>query len=210
MRKIIAFLLALCLLIPAAVSADTSKELRKALNKEKKEKLKEYKKGGWKLFGSSHTLEVALLTHYDKLNAMGDNAREFTGFASNFKSKNVGKQMAANSAAINYAQTAGSTLKGRVINELSGNGSNAETEYDNFFSAYERLVETEIKNELVESYSIIRENGDGTYELQSFYIVNEDAASKARIRALEAAAAEAEITRAHADKIAGFVREGFE
>lgn len=63
MRKIIAFLLALCLLIPAAVSADTSKELRKALNKEKKEKLKEYKKGGWKLFGSSRTLEVALLTH---------------------------------------------------------------------------------------------------------------------------------------------------
>ena len=71
MKKLIMLIVAACLMAPMAM-ADTNKQLQKALNKEKKEKMKEYKKENWKLFASSRTLEVALLKHYDKLNTLGE------------------------------------------------------------------------------------------------------------------------------------------
>ncbi|MCI9606554.1 MAG: hypothetical protein HFJ94_00085 [Muribaculaceae bacterium] len=209
MKKIIMLFMAALLIAAAPDAFAQNKALQKARNKEKKEKMKEYKKEGWKLFGSSRSLEVALLTHYDKLDKLGDDGREVVGIASKFKSKNVGKQMAANNAAITYSQQAGSSLKGRVVSDMSGDGTSAEGEFDHFYGAYERLVEKEIKGEMEPSYTIIRDLGDGTYEMQDFYVVSESAASKARIRALENALKESEAAQRHAEKIASFVREGF-
>ena len=82
-------------------------------------------------------------------------------------------------------------------------------EFDKFYAAYERLVDKEIKGELKESYSIIREIRPGLFEMQTYFIVNEDAAMKARIRALENAAKETEIAQKYANKISEFVKEGF-
>lgn len=208
MKKVIMFLLAICMVAPVAMSQN--KTLEKARKKEYKTKMKEYKKEGWKLFASSRSLDVALLTHYDKLNSMGEDAIEISGVASKFKSKNVGKQMAANNACITYAQQAGSQVKGRVVSDLFGDGVEPTGEFDRFYAAYERLVEKEIKGEMQESYSVIRENGDGTFEMQTFYIVNETAASKARMRAYENAMKESEAAQRYADKVADFVREGFQ
>ncbi|MCH5221030.1 MAG: hypothetical protein J1F05_01700 [Muribaculaceae bacterium] len=209
MKKIIILLLAVCLLIPS-VSEAKNKQLEKALKKEMKTKMKEYNKDGWKVFGTTRTLEVALASHYDKLNSLGEDGYEVVGIASRFKAKNVGKQMAANSACTNYAQLAGSTLKGRVVSDISANGTDAEGEFEHFYSAYERLVEKEIRNEMQESFSVIRDNKDGTFELQTYYIVSESAASKARQRALEDALKESALAQAHANKIADFVRAGFD
>ena len=94
MKKLIMLLMA-CVLTFPAIQAESAvnKELQKALKKEKKEKMNEYKKEGWKLFGSSRSLEVALLTHYDKLQNLGDDGREIAGVASKFKSKSIGHQI---------------------------------------------------------------------------------------------------------------------
>ncbi len=63
MKKILALMMALCLLIPSvSIAAERNKALEKAIKKERTTKLKELKKGKWELFGSSRTLEVALLT----------------------------------------------------------------------------------------------------------------------------------------------------
>lgn len=209
MKKFLMMALA-AILMAAPVAMSQNKALQKALSKEKKEKMKEYKKEGWKLFGSSRSLEVALLSHYDKLAELGEDGREVVGIASRFKSKNIGKQMAANNACISYAQQAGSSLKGRVVSDMSGDGTTGEKEFDNFYAAYERQLEKEIKGEMTPSYAIIHDNGDGTFELQEFYIVSESAASKARIRAMEDAMKESEVAQKHAQKISEFVREGFE
>lgn len=209
MKKFLMMALA-AILMAAPVAMSQNKALQKALGKEKKEKMKEYKKEGWKLFGSSRSLEVALLSHYDKLAELGEDGREVVGIASRFKSKNIGKQMAANNACISYAQQAGSSLKGRVVSDMSGDGTTGEKEFDNFYAAYERQLEKEIKGEMTPSYAIIHDNGDGTFELQEFYIVSESAASKARIRAMEDAMKESEVAQKHAQKISEFVREGFE
>lgn len=207
LKKILMFLLVACMAAPMAYSQN--KALEKARKKEFKTKMKEYKKEGWKLFASSRSLDVALLTHYDKLDTMGEDAFEVTGIASQFKSKNVGKQMAQNSACVSYASQAGSHVKARVISDLFGDGVDPTGEFDRFYAAYERLVEKEIKGELMESYSVIRENGDGTYELQTFFIVSESAASKARMRAYENAFKESEAAQRYGKQVADFVREGF-
>ena len=207
MNKIILFLMAFCLMAPA-VNAQ-NKKLQKAREKECKVKIKEYKKENWKLFGSSRSTDVALLTHYDKLNTLGDDGREVMGVASKFKSKNVGHQMAINNACLTYAQQAGSHIKGRMVSDMSGDGVETDKEFDHFYAAYERLVEKEIKGEMQESYSIIRDNGDGTFEMQTYFIVSEKAATQARIRALENAAKESAAAQIYAQKVSDFVREGF-
>ena len=208
MKKLIMFLMAICLVAPQVDAQN--KTLEKARKKEYKAKMKEYKNENWKLFGSSRSLDVALLTHYDKLNNLGEDGHEIVGVASKFKSKNVGRQMAINNACLTYAQQAGSQVKGRIVSDMAGDGIDADAEFDNFYAAYERLVEKEIKGEMKESYCIIRDNGDGTFEMQVYFIVSESAASQARIRAMEAAAKESAAAQKYAQKVADFVREGFE
>ncbi|WP_300229435.1 hypothetical protein [uncultured Bacteroides sp.] len=208
MRKIVMFLLAFCLVAPVVDAQN--KALEKELKKEYKDRKKELKKGGWEIFGTSRSADVTLLKHFDKLNTLGDDAKEVVGIASRFKSKNVGKQMAVNNACLTYAQAAGSYVKGRVMSDMAGDGVDTEGEMDNFYAAYERLVEKEIRGEMEESYSIIRDNGDGTFELQTYFIVNESAASKARIRAMEEAAKESAAAQRYANQISEFVQEGFE
>jgi len=206
MKKTITILLMLAFIMPMAVAQN--KLLEKAQKKEYKAKIKEFKKEGWKLYGSSRTTEVALLTHYDKLCKLGDNGYEVMGEASRFMSKNVGKQQAVNNACNLYARQAGSKIRGRIVSDLAGSDDVA-AEFDHFYTAYETLVEKEIKGEMQESFSLIRDNGDGTFAMQTYFIVNEDAATKARIRAMENAMKESEAARKYAEKVSEFVREGF-
>lgn len=209
MKKIIMMLLAMVMLMPATMNAQ-NKVLQKALKKEYKTKMKQYSKEGWKLFGSSRSLDVALLKHYDKLEALGDSGYEIVGICAEYKSDNVGHQAAINNACNTYARNAGSHIKGRIVSDMASNGDDVSAEFDHFYAAYETLVEKEIKGELQESYAIYRELGGGSKTMQVYFIINEDAATKARIRAYENALKESEAAQKYAQKVSDFVREGFE
>ena len=208
MKKAIVFLLAMVTLLPTTMNAQ-NKALDKALKKEYKTKMKEYKKEGWKVYGTSRSLDVALLVHYDKLNELGENGYEIVGIAPKFKSKNVGHQMAINNACNTYARNAGSHVKGRIVSDMASDGDDTSAEFDHFYAAYEALVEKEIKGELQESYSVIRDLGHGEFEMQTFFVVNEDAATKARIRAYENATKESAAAQKYATKVSEFIKEGF-
>lgn len=212
MKRILVLLLAAFLMVPAMEMGAQNRQLAKAQKKEYKKKMKEYEKGKWTLFGSSRSLDVVLLKHYDKLNQGGENCYEVVGIAPRFKSKNVGHQQAINNACITYAQQAGSVVKGRIVSDMAGNGDNTSAEFDHFYAAYERLVEKEIKGEMMESYSVIRtiDKKTGEYEMQTFFIIDESAATRARIRAMENALKESEAAQKYAEKVSEFVREGFE
>lgn len=210
MKKTIQFLLVIGMLFACPVVNAQNKTLEKACKKEYKAKMKEYQKGNWKLFGSSRSLDVALLTHYDKLNNGGDGVSEVVGIASKFKSKNIGKQWALNSACNYYARQAGSHVKGRVVSDMAGDAIDVEKEFEHFYAAYESNVEKEIKGEMKESYSIIHDNGDGTFEMQTYFIIDEEAASQARIRAFEQAMRESAAAQKHAEMVSDFIKEGFE
>lgn len=208
MRKFLIFLMAFCLVIPT-INAETNKALKKALKKEYKVKMKEFKKGGWTLYGSSRSLDVALINHYDKLNKDGEEAYEIVGSCSKFKSKNVGHQTCINNACNIYAQQAGRKVKGRIVSDIAGNSDDVSAEFDHFYAAYESLVEKEINGELLESFSVIHTNPDGTHEMQTYFVISESAATRARIRAYENAAKESAAAQKYAKKVSDFVREGF-
>ena len=207
MKKVIYLLLSLAFLLPGYAEAKT--QLEKARDAAYKTKLKDYKKNKWEALGS-RPIEYCLAAHYEKLNALGENGHEVEGISTRSQSKNIGKQAAINNAVITYGQEAGSTLQGRVISDMSANSVNTDGEFDNFFAAYERLVEKEIRGEMEPSYTIIRDNGDGTYEVRTYFIVEESSAQKARLRALEEALKNSEVASQYAEKIADFVREGFQ
>lgn len=208
MKKILLFIIAMVLAVPA-VNAQ-NKILQKAIKKEYKSKMKEYKKEGWKLFGSSRSLDVALLKHYDKLETLGDNAYEIVGICAKYKSDNVGRQAAINNACNTYARNAGSHVKGRVVSDMASNGDDTSAEFDHFYAAYETLVEKEIRGEMQESYAIYKTLGNGEKTMQVYFIINEDAATKARIRAYENAMKESEAAQKYANKVSEFIKEGFE
>ena len=208
MKRIIMLVMAIALIIPC-VNAQT-KKLPKELKKEYKTKMKEYKKEGWKLYGSSRSLEVTLLKHYDKLETLGDNAYEIVGEAARYKSGNVGHQVAINNACNTYARNAGSHVKGRILSDMANNGDDTSAEFDHFYAAYETQVDKEIRGEMQESYAIYRDLGNGEKQMQVYFIINEDAATKARIRAYENAMKESEAAQKYASKVSDFVREGFE
>lgn len=210
MKKIIILLISMLLMVPAASNAQNS-ALNKALKKEYKEKKKEFKKEGWKLFGSTRTLDVALLTHYEKLNKLGENGQEVVGIASvtDSKHKNLLKQTAMSNACNTYAKNCGSYVKGRCVNDM-GLTDAEKSEFEHFYAAYESRVEKEIKGEMIESFSVIKEVSNKQIDMQLFYIVDEDAATKARIRAFENAAKESEIAQKYASQVSDFIKEGFE
>ena len=202
MKKIIMFLMAAFMLSVVPV---TAQELSKSGKKALKAKVKEFKKQGWQIFGSTSTIDLALEKHMLKLQS--DDAIEVPGTASSFKSKNVGKQMALNSAMTYYASMMDSEIKGKVVSDMQGDGEFSETEFEKFYAAFKRSVQTTIKDELKESFSIIRDKGNGTYEMQSFYIVDKKAASKARMRAIEQAGKESVAAQLYAKVVQKFIEE---
>lgn len=202
-------MLVMALVLLAPVVNAQNKALEKALKKEYKTKMKQYKKEGWKLFASSRSLDVALLKHYDKLETLGENGYEIVGICAKYKSDNVGHQAAINNACNTYARNAGSHVKGRIVSDMASNGDDTDVEFDKFYAAYESLVEKEIKGEMVESYAIYRELGNGEKTMQVYFIINEDAATKARIRAFENALKESEAAQKYAEQVGEFIKEGF-
>jgi hypothetical protein len=199
----------LCLLLAACTSTQNvqNRRLEKAMNNMYKTKMKEYKQEGWKLSGSSKTLEVALLEHYEKMKDPQNS--ELVGEVSQFISINAGRQAAYNNALITYANLAGSTLKGRVVSDLNIDQSSTDGEFDKMYAAYERLVQQEIKGVLTESYAIVKENRRSK-QLRVFFLVNEEKAMSARLKAMQRAAEETRLAQRYARQIADFVREGFE
>lgn len=211
-----AFLLVFALtMISQPVCAQMSEKAIKKVQKTKdkqdskqyKKKMAEYRKEGWKLAGSSRSLEVALLDHYLKLS--DSNNKEFAGEVSQCKSINVCKQFALSNALNRYATLAGGYVKGRIENILRANADEPEEEIDKFIAAYENQVKAEVGGVLTESYSIVKDKGV-TKEYKTFFILNEEQASVARKRAMERSLRETKISLKEAEEISKFVSEGFD
>jgi hypothetical protein len=194
-------------------TTDTStvlgRQKAKEIERMYEKKVSEYKREGWKLAGSSKTLEVALLDHYEKLLDTQTENKELVGEVSQCQSINVCRQMATNNAITHYATLAGSSVRGRIASDVNADVTRLQAEFDKMYAAYENLVKAEIKGVLTESYAIVKEEKKAR-QYKVFFIVNEEKAAAARIRALERAAQETAVAQQYATKITEFVREGFE
>ena len=205
MKRLVLMLMAATMML-SVNAQELTKAQAKAVKKEVSKKMKEFKKGGFEIFGSSRTLETMLTKHYSTLEAEGDKVTEVVGF-STAKSANLAATAAQNSAANRYATTAGQQIKGRVLSDMASDVANQETEFDKFYAAYEGKIQQEIRGELRPSFSVKHNNDDGTISVQAFYIVNESAASRARIKAFELSKNESAAAQEYAQQVSNFVNE---
>jgi hypothetical protein len=191
----------------SAQTKKMDKQLEKQLDKMYKEKIKEYNREGWKLAGGSRTLEVALLEHYQKT---ADNKnKELVGDVSKCKSINICRQSALNNAQNNYASRASANIKGRIASLLRANAEIPQEEIDKMMGAFEKSIQADVSGVMTESYSIVKDNGDGTKSFQTIFIVNEEEAAATRMRAMQRSLKETKVTIDEAEEISKFVQEGF-
>jgi hypothetical protein len=206
MKKLALMVMAAVMTLTATNAQTLTKQQEKAVKKEVNAKLKDYKKRGYEIFGSSRTLEVALTKHYTALYAGGDDVVEVVGF-STAKSANLAAASAQNSAANRYATTASQQVKGRVLSDMASDVANQETEFDKFYATFEGKVQQEIRGALKPSFSVKKNDPDGRISVEAYYLVYDKAATSARLKALEAAVKESEAAQKYAQRISDFVNE---
>ena len=206
MKKLVLMLMAVCMTFTVAQAQELTKAQAKTVNKEVKKKLKDYKKKGYEIFGSSRTLEAMLTKHLSTLEAKEGKVVEVVGF-SQAKSRNLAATAAQNSAANRYATTCSQQVKGRVLADMAADVANQEAEFDKFYAAFEGKVQQEIKGELRQSFAVAKLNADGTTSVEAYYLVDDDAASRARINAFKNSQQESAIAQKYAQKLSDFINE---
>lgn len=196
MKKILFLLLALCLAMPAAYAELSSKQ-QKEVAKMAKKRTKELEKLGYVVMGSI-PMEQAIRMHLER--EVGENLKFKQGISTRTKSKNNGRQMALNAALAEYATETESSLKGKVVTDGCAD-SLSEEEWETLYSSFITETQRQMRGELTETLSLIRTNPDGTYEIQIWYLIDEQRASDARLKALNTAIAEREMAAEFADRL---------
>lgn len=188
MKKVFSFLMCLAVLLaPMTVSAvdqsgqPTKKEI-KAAQKSAKKSAKEFKKDGWK-FNSAGDAVSIVKNHLLKMEEYGGGGVELVGNANAMRSINLGKTRAQMAAINEYCRADQMALKIR-LDGMDKIIDDAQAE--SLINAYEGRVAAEIQGEVKHSFTVYKKNSDGTYEVQSFYILDKANAAKARIRAAKA------------------------
>lgn len=205
MKRLVLMLMAATMML-SVNAQELTKEQAKSVRKEVSKKLKDYKKKGYEIFGSSRTLETMLTKHYTTLEARDGKVVEVVGF-SQAKSRNLAQAAAQNSAANKYATSASQQVKGRVLADMALDVANQEAEFDKFYAAFEGKVQQEIKGELRPSFAVAKQNADGTISVESYFLVDDDAASRARINAFKNSQNESAVAQKYAQQISNFVNE---
>lgn len=200
---IISMIAVLMLATDVQSNAANDRKAEKALKKEVKSRVKTLEKEGWEVIGL-RSMDAVVTDYIKQLLTPGTD--EIISLVNDISSPNVAMQQAHNNAMIRYASNAKSHVLGRVTAEV---GNIDSQELDNFYAAYERLVSAEIKGELKETVTLRKKARGGKYDYQVFYLINEDDASKARIRAMQNALNESKLAQSIAEQISDFVREGF-
>lgn len=158
----------------------------KALQKDIKNRVKEWKKEGWTMLASPSTMSYSLTKYRMYLEEDEENRIGITGIAVGQNPK-IGRDNATMNAISNYASRAKANVVGKMksLNSDIENGASSE-EIDKFAAAYEMAVNTKIAGLVKEHFTIVREK-NGKKEFQVFLSIDETKAKKAR----EAAAREA-------------------
>lgn len=199
MKRIVLFLVA-ALVALAPVSAQSRQELR-AAKKEAAEAAKRLKRDGYKPVELGD-IQTRLEKYFLKTYA---GCAQVIGIAENCISTNLGQVTALANAANQYALLAGGDIRGRLTSSITNmNGQ----QMDNLVSSFERLVEKEIRGELIPYVTAVRERR-GVYSVRAYCIIDEDAAAQVRRRALMTALEEQKLAEQYGSMVSNWIDEGF-
>ena len=154
---------------------------------------------------------MELLNHYQALEKEG--VSEVSGFART-SSPNIAQGELSISASRAYAQMSSGTIREAITGDASSNISEDQLkEFEHFYDSYEQKLEAEIKGKLKPSYTIRRQTtigGKKTYEWVRNYILDEESAHRACLRALEQAAQETALAQMTAEQIHEYLEKTFD
>lgn len=200
MKRIILIVIAAVIAI-SPVHAQSRREV-KAAKKEAKLATKQLKSDGFKLLELG---DLRLQLENFLIKAKTGN-KQIIGTADDCISINLGKTIALNNALVEYANLSGGIVKGRITSDASNvNGQQA----DNLVAAYERLVLKEIKGEVQTYVTLIREEKK-TFDVRVYCLVDFDSAHAAKMKAMEQALEELDLSQQYGSKTAEWVGEGWE
>ena len=196
MKRILA-ILAAALVVLAPLSAKTDKTVRK----EAKAAERTLKRDGYKPCELGN-VTTNLEKYFTKVNA---GCPRIVGTSGPCISENLAHVTALANAANEYAILQGGDIRGRIISSASNLSGQ---QLDNLVASFERLVNQNIRGELVPCASFYKEKG-GMYQVRIYCIVDEDAAARARRRAMERALEEESLSERYGSMVSEWIDEGF-
>ena len=199
MKKLAMILMAM-LVAFAPVYGQTKSDINTA-RKEASAAAKALKRDGFKAIELGD-IKTRLEKYFFKVNA---GCAQVIGVAENCMSTNLAQVTALANAANQYALLAGGDVRGRI---LSSTNSLSGQQVDNIVSSFERLVEKDIRGELVPYITAVREKR-GRYAVRAYCIVDIDAAYQVRRRAMEIALEEQALAEQYGSMVSAWIDEGF-
>jgi hypothetical protein len=200
MKRFLIFLLGVTILVNTPMCAQTKRDLR-AARKDAASALKTISKDGYKpveLGDIKGRLEKYFIKIYS-------GCAEVVGTADGCITTNLAQITALSNAANLYSIRAGGEVRGRILSSatnLSGQ------QVDNLVASFERLVEKDIRGELVPFVTTVKEKS-GMVSARSYCIVDIDEAMRVRRRAMELALEEQLLADEYGDKVSSWIGEGF-
>ena len=162
---------------------------------------KELRRAGFKPIELGN-VQTRLEKYFLKVNA---GCAQIIGVAENCMSTNLAQVTALANAANQYAMLAGGDVRGRIVSSTT---SLTGQQVDNIVSSFERLVEKDIRGELVPYLTAIRDKR-GRIAARAYCIVDLDAAYQLRRRALEIALEEQSLAEQYGSMVSSWIDEGF-
>lgn len=199
MKKIA--LIASMMLMAAMPALGQTKSELKAARKEAKAAAKLLKRDGFKPIELGDA-QTRLEKYFLKVNA---GCAQVIGVAENCMSTNLAQVTALSNAANQYAMLAGGDVRGRIVSSTT---SLTGQQVDNIVSSFERLVEKDIRGELVPYITAVR-NDKGNIAARAYCIVDVDAAYQLRRRALEIALEEQSLAEQYGSRVSEWIDAGF-
>ena len=199
MKKALTMMI-VALLALAPVSGQTRSDLKSA-KKEAASAARTLKREGFKPVELGD-IKIRLEKYFLKVNA---GCAQVIGVANDCISTNLAQVTALSNAANQYAMLAGGDVRGRIVSSTT---SISGQQVDNIVSSFERLVEKDIRGELVPFLTAVREKG-GRITARVYCIVDIDAAAQLRRRALEIALEEQSLAEKYGSMVSNWIDEGF-
>lgn len=199
MKKVLTIMIAALVALAPAFGQNRS-DLKSA-KKEAASAAKMLKREGFKPVELGD-VKTRLEKYFLKVNA---GCAQVIGVADNCLSTNLAQVTALSNAATQYAMLAGGDVRGRIVSSTT---SLSGQQVDNIVSSFERLVEKDIRGELVPYVTAVREK-KGRITARVYCIVDMDAAAQLRRRALEIALQEQALAEKYGSMVSDWIDEGF-
>lgn len=200
MKKIVMAAIAIIIAI-SPVFAQSAQDV-KAAKKEAKIAAKQLTKEGYKLLELGD-MKLQLESYMAKAKA---GCKQIVGTAEDCMTVNLGKTTALNNAINEYATLSGGVVKGRITSNTSNISGQ---QLDDIVAAYERLVLKEIKGEIQTCVTLVKDSNK-RYDVRVYCLVDYDAAHAARMKAMQLALEELNITQQYGSQVSDWIDEGLD